>query len=292
MPIRYANKTIFRHMLPRWALALAACALCACAIVSPGERAVKRTLGRLGETVYEPGPVFFNPFVTTVVRLPVQTRNLEVRLSLPSREGLTVRAEISILYRIVPEFVPAILEEVGKDYESSLILSTFRSAAADVSARHMAKEMHSSERAAIEQEVTQSMNALLSKWGFEVERVLLKSILLPQRLATAIENKLEAEQQAQQMKFVLEREELEAKRRLTEAKGIRDSQRIITEAVNPLLLKWRTIEAFRELADSPNTKIIITDGESPLLLPDIADGLNSFPTPDATSSPDATTHSQ
>lgn len=238
-----------------------------CAIVGPGERGVKRTLGELGSHIFEPGPVAYNPFITSVVKVPVRTSNVEVRLALPSKEGLTIQAEISILYRLLPEAVPTILETIGEEYERSLILTTFRSAAADTSARHNAKDMHSSERSAIEQEITDKMNSLLGFRGFEIERVLLKSISLPATLSRAIEEKLSAEQEAQRMQFVLQREQQEALRKKTEAEGIRDAQQVINEGLSELLIKWRAIEAFRELANSPNTKVIFTDGKSPLLIP-------------------------
>lgn len=234
--------------------------------MSPGERGVKRTLGELDDTVYEPGVVFHNFFVTTVVRLPVRTQNLEVNLPLPSREGLTVQSEISILYRIRPEAVPEVLENIGQDYETSLVLPTFRSAAADISARHSAKDMHSKERNEIEKEVTSRLREELGPRGFVIERVLLKSIVLPRGLSRAIEAKLAAEQEAQRMAFVLDREKREAQRRRVEAEGLRDAQKIIDGGLTPMLIQYRALEAFRELATSPNAKVIITDGRSPLLI--------------------------
>ena len=252
-----------------------------CATVSPGERGVKRTLGALDDTVYPPGLVWHNFFVTTVVRLPVRTQNLEVNLPLPSKEGLTVQSEISILYRIRPESVPAVLELVGQNYEKSLVLPTFRSAAADISSRHNAKEMHSKERLAIEQEVTERLRQELGPRGFEIERVLLKSILLPRGLARAIEVKLAAEQEAQRMAFVLDRERREAERRRIEAEGIRDAQKIIDGGLTPMLIQYRSLETFSELARSPNAKVIITDGKAPFLIqadePEIKATINAAP---------------
>lgn len=248
-------------------LGLTSSALVGCATVGPGERGVKRTLGKLDDEIHGPGAVFFNPFITSVERLPVRTTNVEVNLSLPSKEGLTIQAEISILYRIEPEAVIEILETVGPDYERALILTTFRSAAANIASKHLAKDMHSGERANIESEITVNMNQLLQPRGFLIENVLLKSISLPRGLAVAIEEKLAAEQEAQRMVFVLEREGREAERKKTEALGIRDAQQIIDEGLTPRLLQWKTIEAFRELSTSPNTKVIFTDGRTPLLVP-------------------------
>jgi regulator of protease activity HflC (stomatin/prohibitin superfamily) len=128
--------------------------------------------------------------------------------------------------------------------------------------------MHSGERAIIESEITEQMNVALRPRGFEIETVLLKSIVLPATLARAIEMKLSAEQDAQRMQFVLQREQQEAERKVTEAKGIRDSQRIVNEGLTPMLIKYQSLETFRALAASPNAKVIVTDGETPFLVGD------------------------
>lgn len=240
----------------------------ACAIVAPGERGVISSLGSLSEESYPPGPVFYNPLLQEVVTVPVRTTNVEERLNLPSREGLTIEAEISILYRIRADAVRSVMDSIGPSYERGVILTTFRSAAANISSQHNAKDMHSGERAIIEGEITAQMNESLRPRGFEIETVLLKSIVLPPTLARAIEMKLAAEQDAQRMQFILQREQQEAERRVTEAKGIRDAQRIVNEGLTPLLIKYQSLETFRALATSPNAKVIITDGKAPLLLND------------------------
>ena len=130
----------------------------------------------------------------------------------------------------------------------------------------MAKEMHTSQRAVIESEIKELMRKQLEKRGFEVEAVLLKSVTLPSGLSTAIQERMEAEQQAQQMEFILERERKEAERKVIEAEGLRNAQKIISEGLNEFFIKWKSLEVFKELSKSPNTKIIITDGKTPLLI--------------------------
>ena len=191
---------------------------------------------------------------------------MEVKLSLPSKDGLNVKSEISILYRIDPKSAPKVIEDIGPAYENVLILSVFRSAAADVCSRFYAKDMYTESRAAIESEVLTQMDSLLKNRGFIIESVLLKSIQLPDGLARAIEDKLEAEQLAQRMEFELQREEMEARRKVIEAGGIRDAQRIIGEGLSDKIIKWQTIDAFTKLSNSPNSKLIITDGKAPLLI--------------------------
>ena len=187
-------------------------------------------------------------------------------MSLPSKEGLTIESEISILYSIDKNKVPFILEDIGLNYESVLIMNVFRSAAADISAQYMAKDMHSGMRSQIENQILERMDESLKQRGFIIERVLMKSIRLPEELSRAIERKLAAEQEAQQMEYVLDRERKEAERRKIEAEGTREAQKILAEGLVREIIELRSIEAFRELAKSPNAKIIITDGKTPYLI--------------------------
>lgn len=249
------------------AIVTASLLLCAsCAIIRQGEVGVKRNLGRLSPKINGPGSVGFNPFTTTVIKMPIRTMNMEINANLPSKEGLNVVAVISILYRMTPEKAPAIIETIGVGNEVNVISSVFRSSAADVCSRFYAKDMHSAQRSSIEKEITEQMAKILFPRGFEIEAVLLKNIQLPAGLARAVEEKLEAEQQAQRMEFLLDREKREAQRKTIEAQGTRDAQKIITEGLSKVIIEWQSIEAFRELAKSPNAKIIITDGKTPLLI--------------------------
>ena len=237
-----------------------------CVIVKPGEVGVRQFLGRLKGNPAAPGPTLINPLTTTLVKIPTRTVNKEIKLNLPSKEGLNVSAEISILYHVKEEKALDIINEVGANFERVLILSTFRSASADVCARFYAKDMHSGKRAEIEKEIKEQMVKLLQNRGFVIEAVLLKSITLPPGLYAAIEAKLRSEQQAQQMEFVLQREKKEAERKRIEAEGVRDAQRIIKEGITEGNIEWRSLEVLREISTSPNAKLIITDGKTPVLI--------------------------
>ncbi len=253
--------------MKRSVIVIACCILISsCTVVRQGEVGVKRKLGKLSPQIKEPGVIAFNPFVSRVIKMPIRTMNMEINANLPSKEGLNVVATISILYRMQGAKAPFIIETIGVGNEVNVISSVFRSSAADVCSRFFAKDMHSAQRAAIEKEITEQMSKILVPRGFEIEAVLLKNIQLPAGLARAVEEKLEAEQQAQRMEFLLDREKREAQRKIIEAEGIRDSQKIISEGLTKPIIEWQTIEAFRELAKSPNTKMIVTDGKTPLLI--------------------------
>jgi len=273
--------------------------LAGCTTILPGEVGVPRRFGQLGEQTRGPGLVVHSPIGISYVRVPVRTTNIEVQLDIPSKEGLNVRSEVSILYHIEEAAAQRVLEQVGPNYEGDLMLPVFRSAVADVSSRFFAKDMHSGERAKIEEQIRVRMDDVLRSRGFVVEAVLLKSIQLPAGLYAAVETKLAAEQAAQQMEFVLQRERLEAERRVIvatadgnakriaataerdaeilraegardgdkiRAAGVAEANRLAAQGLTPLVLEWRSVTAFEELSKSVGTKVIITDGNTPLLM--------------------------
>jgi len=237
-----------------------------CMIIREGEVGVKRRLGKYDNKAYTSGLKFYNPLVASIERVSTQTNNIEVRITIPSKEGLSILSDISILYRIQAKEAPEVLRQIGVEYEANIILPVFRSAIADVTSRFLAKDMHSGERSTIEEAIKKQMMINLDGRGIEIEAVLMKSIKLPKSLAMAIEQKLAAEQTAQRMEFVLQEEQSEAKRKKIEAEGVRDAQKIIAEGLSPIILRFKAIEAFMELAKSQNAKVIITDGDIPMFM--------------------------
>jgi prohibitin 1 len=240
--------------------------LTSCRVIKQGEVGVKRTLGKIHPKPLQAGPRFYNPFISVIFNMPVRTVNLEVMLDLPSKEGVNVNAEISILYRIDGRKATNIVENIGRNYEQTVIMPVFRASAADITAKFMAKDMHTGNRLEIEDAIKNQMMTTLEGRGFIIEAVLMKSIKLPRGLSRAIEEKLEAEQDAQRMEFILQRESQEAARKLIEADGIRQANELISLGLTPGVIQYKSIEAFRELSRSNNTKVIITDGKAPFLI--------------------------
>jgi regulator of protease activity HflC (stomatin/prohibitin superfamily) len=253
--------------------------LTSCFVVRQDEVAIKRRQGKLiGEPISQTAKLY-NPLVATYIKIPTRIVNFKINLDIPSKEGLTIGSEMSILYRVKADQVRSLLENVGMNYEQELIAPVFRSALADVSAKFMAKDMHTGNRAFIEEEVKNMINGTLDEKGIIIEQVLMKRIVLPESLSAVIEQKLTAEQRAQQMQFVLERERLENERKLIEAKGVAQANiieaegkakanEVLNQGLNKLLLRLRAIEAFEKLSNSPNSKVIITNGETPLIVND------------------------
>jgi prohibitin 1 len=248
----------------RLAPALVLLGFTGCSVINQGEVGVMRRWGKLDDQPVQPGLVFYEPVSTQVLRVPVRLTTVTVDFTLPSKEGLNVDAQISILYRVEAEKASQVLGTIGENYEEELVVAVFRSAAADVSARFFARDLYSAERGHIEKEIKKLMTEVLSGRGFIMEAVLMKAIALPAGLAKAIESKLAAEQDAERMQFFIQREKLEADRRRIEAEGLRDAQKIVAEGLTEPVLRLRSIEALKALSLSPNTKVIITDGKSPL----------------------------
>ena len=243
--------------------------LSSCGIVRPGEVGVKQRLGKIKGGVRQPGMYLHNPFFTKIVKVPTRTLNMYASLnSLPTKEGLNISCDLSVLFHIQESYAIKVVQTVGVKNGEEVIRSVLRSSVADVTAQFFAKDLYTSERHEIELAIAKKMTERLGDRGFVVESVLLKSINLPHNLARTIEEKLQAEQQAQTMKFVLERQRQEAERMKIEAEAIRDAQKIINESLNEITLKYLSIEAFKELSKSGNAKVIVTDGKAPFLIND------------------------
>lgn len=238
-----------------------------CAVIRPGEAGIRQKLGELDDKVTTQGTVMFNPFTTRVLKESIQTNNLKLDITLPSKEGLSVDSEISILYRLKVDMIPTVLRNIGPNYKD-VMSAVFRSASSDVCAQFFAKDMHSGKRADIEKAIKSKMEETLDAQGIVIEAVLMKSIRLPQGLSLSIEQRLQAEQDAMRMEFILQTQRLEAERKIIEATGARDAQKILAEGLTPEIIKMRSIEAFLELAKSSNSKVIITDGKTPYLIND------------------------
>ncbi|MDW8301618.1 MAG: prohibitin family protein [Bacteroidia bacterium] len=240
-----------------------------CTIVRPGQVGVKQRLGKIKGDIKKQGFYFINPLTTKMIKVPTRTINMPVSLDrLPSKEGLSIDCELAIMFRIAPEAAIKVVETIGIKHGEKVILSVLRSAAADVTAQFFAKDLHTSERKNIEAAIAKKMTDILGDRGFIVEAVLLKSIQLPENLSRAIEDKLRAEQEAETMKFILEKEKQEAERLRIQAEGIRNAQKILSEGLNELIIKYKSLEVFEKLSQSSNTKVIITDGRTPILIND------------------------
>ena len=225
-------------------------------IVQAGTVGVVDFWGHVYPTPLKAGVNLRNPLADIRV-FSIKTHELKEVMDTPSQEGLITHLEVSVWYRVMAERTPEIFKTIGLSYEEVILKPLIRSALRTVTAEHEAKALYTAGRETIVSEMQVIVEPVAREKGIAIEKVLLRSVKLPQLVTEAIEKKLQAEQQAEQMKFVLMREKQEAERKRIEGQGIADFQRIVTEGITESLLEWKGIEATEKLAESSNTKIVI-----------------------------------
>ncbi|PYK06596.1 MAG: membrane protease subunit, stomatin/prohibitin [Verrucomicrobia bacterium] len=246
-------------------------------VVRAGHVGIVDLFGNVRSEALPSGLHFVNP-LASVHRMSVQTREVKETMDTPSSEGLIVHLDVSILFHLNPTKAADVYRTVGVDYENVLVDPNVRSAVREVTSSYEAKALYSPEREKMSSEINRHILDAVEPRGVAVERMLLRDVALPARLQQAIQEKLSAEQEASRMQFVLLKEKQEAERKKIEAEGISSFQKIVTEGINENLLKWKGIEATKELALSGNTKIVII-GAGKEGLPIILGGDTSPSTP-------------
>jgi prohibitin 1 len=225
-------------------------------VVPAGHVGVKDLFGRVSPNVLTPGVNFVFPF-TRVIKMSIQTQEVKETAEVPSKEGLMMDLEGSLLFRLDPTKAAEIYKTVGRNYQEIVVQPQIRSAIREITASYDAKALYSSEREQIARETFNLFVKMAGGRGIIAEAVLLRKIGLPPIVANAIQEKLKREQEAEQMKFVLQKESQEAERKRIEAQGISDFQKIVGQGLSSQYLEWKGIEATKELANSTNAKVVV-----------------------------------
>lgn len=236
-------------------------------VVPAGHVGVVDFFGTVSDNTLKAGINFVNPFAR-VIKMSIKTQEMKEVMDVPSKEGLTVQLEVSVLYHLSPDQAADVYKTVGEEYESVILEPQFRSVTRGVTAGFEAKALYTSEREHLSKLILDELEKLTSYRGITVESAPLRRVGLPAGLSASIEQKLQAEQESQRMQFILTKEKQEADRKRIEAQGISDFQKIVNQGLNEQLLRWKGIEATEKLANSPNTKIVIVGGKDglPLIL--------------------------
>ncbi|KAB2923356.1 MAG: prohibitin family protein [Bacteroidetes bacterium] len=236
-------------------------------VVPAGTVGVVDFFGTVSDNTLKSGINFVNP-LARVVKMSIKTQELKEVMEVPSKEGLTVQLEVSVLYHLNPEKAADVYKTVGEEYESVILEPQFRSVTRGVTASFEAKALYTSEREHLSRMILDEIKVATEARGITVESAPLRRVTLPPGLSASIEQKLQSEQESQRMQFVLTKEKQEADRKRIEAQGISDFQKIVNQGLNEQLLRWKGIEATEKLANSPNTKVVIVGGRDglPLIL--------------------------
>jgi regulator of protease activity HflC (stomatin/prohibitin superfamily) len=237
-------------------------------LVPAGHVGVKVLFGKVKPSIITEGLHIVNPLLS-IKKMSIRTQ--EYTMSIAEREGkvrgddsiagltkegLSVLLDLTVWYRVIPEQAPNLYQKVGPDYETVILRPTVRTAARNVIALYEAKDIYSEKRAEATMRLTM-MNEEIGGRGVEVEKVLIRNVTLPPQLTKAIEDKLAAEQQAQKMVFVLQKEQQEAQRKEIEAKGIASAQRVIANSLTTAYLQWYYVNTMKDLVDAPNNTTIL-----------------------------------
>ena len=247
--------------------------------IEPGQIGVKVLFGSIQNDVMGSGLHFINPLMD-IKRLDVKTQNYTMSgvndeghktgddaIRVLTSDGLEVTIDLTVLYRIVSSEAPRLLKETGDDYEDKIVRPLTRTKIRDNAVYYQAVDLFGSKRDEFQQRIYKSIEDDFKKRGLMLEQLLVRNITLPNSVKASIESKINAEQDAKKMEFVLQKEKQEAERKRVEAQGIADYQHIINTGLTDQQLQYEQIKAMKELALSSNAKVIVMGkGNTPLII--------------------------
>lgn len=249
--------------------------------VEAGTVGVKSLFGEVKPTILESGLHIVNPLID-VTPFDIQTQNYTMSalneegdksgddaIRVLSADGLEVIIDLTVLYRVLPEDTPIIYKKLGVTYSDKIVRPVTRTRIRDNAVFYDAVALYSTKRDEFQTRIYNSIEKDFKSRGLILEQLLIRNINLPPSVKTTIESKINAEQEAQKMTFVLQKEKQEAERKRVEAQGIADYQKIISSGLTDKQLQYESIKAQLEIAKSQNAKIILMNGKNtPLILSD------------------------
>ncbi len=239
--------------------------------IDAGERGVlfERFGGGINtDNTYGQGFHIIAPWNTMYV-YEIREQQISEEMEVLSSNGLTIKTDVTVRVAPKPEQIGLLHNRFGREYSDRLIKPEIRSAVREVIGRYTPEELYSSKRAEVQTGIQNNLEAALESNFINLQATLIRDIELPKRVQSAIEEKLEAEQEAQRYDFLLARERKEAERKIIEAEAKARSNEILTASLNDRILQDKGIEATLQLAQSPNSKVVVVgggEGGLPLIL--------------------------
>jgi regulator of protease activity HflC (stomatin/prohibitin superfamily) len=245
--------------------------------IEPGEVGVQKLFGKVNNNILESGLNVINPLVD-VVTFDIRTQNYTMSgvhdegdkagddaIRVLSADGLEVIVDLTVLYKALPSETPRILKQLGTDYRNTIVRPICRTKIRDNAVYYDAVALYSTKRDEFQGRIFKTIESDFKGRGLVLEQLLVRNITLPASVKTTIESKINAEQDAQKMTFVLQKEKQEAERKRVEAQGIADYQKILSTGLSDKQLQYEMIKA---IATSPNAKLIIMDSKksTPIML--------------------------
>ncbi|MFN8437063.1 MAG: prohibitin family protein [Cytophagales bacterium] len=238
-------------------------------MIDAGEVGVKKLFGKVENEVLPSGVHLINPFAN-IVKFDSRTQNYTMSavhnegqnegddaIRVLTADGLEVVIDVTVLYKIIPNRAPEILQNIGENYQDVIVRPISRTKMRDNAVYYDAVSLYSTKRDEFQNRIFKTIDADFKSRGLILEQLLVRNITLPSSVKNTIESKINAEQDAQKMEFVLQKEKQEAERKRVEAKGIADYHQIISSGLTDKQLQYESIKMQKELANSPNSKLII-----------------------------------
>jgi regulator of protease activity HflC (stomatin/prohibitin superfamily) len=247
--------------------------------IDAGKVGVQSLFGKVQTQVLPSGLNLINPLMD-VLELDIKTQNYTMSgvhdegekegddaIRVLTADGLEVTIDLTVLYSLLPSEAPRLVRETGVDYQNKIIRPLTRTKMRDNAVYFTAVDLYSTKRDIFQSKIFKSIEDDFKKRGLILEQLLVRNITLPTTVKGSIEEKIKAEQDAQKMEFVLQKEKQEADRKRVEAQGIADYQRIISSGLGDKQLQYEQIQALKGLMTSPNSKVIIMNGgKTPVIL--------------------------
>lgn len=237
--------------------------------IEAGQVGVQTLFGKVQPRILISGLNVVNPLVN-VTKFDTRTQNYTMSaqreegqragddaIQVLTADGLEVVIDLTVLYRVVPARTPFILSTIGPNYQDAIVRPVTRTRIRDNAVYYDAVALYSTRRDEFQNRIYNTINRDFQRRGLQLEQLLIRNIQLPTPVKRSIESKISAEQEAQKMEFVLQKERQEAERKRLEAQGIADYQRIISAELSDRLLQYETIKANQAIATSTNSKVII-----------------------------------
>ncbi|MBW4527850.1 MAG: prohibitin family protein [Phormidium tanganyikae FI6-MK23] len=235
-------------------------------VIQTGEIGIVDLYGQISDQPLTPGLHLKNP-LARLTTFSTQIREVKENLATPTKEGLMLNVDISVLYRIDPDKAKQLYQTVGTNYEEVILAPQVRSLIRGATASYELNTIYTSDREKLAQQLRENLNRTLRDRGIIVEETPLRNVKLPDSLEQSVQEKLKAEQDTHRMKFVLDKERQEADRKRIEAQGNADAQKILSQGLTDQTLRFKQIEAMQQLAKSQNSKVIVLSGDqkSPMI---------------------------
>ena len=249
--------------------------------IDAGQIGVKSMFGKVQDDVITSGLTVVNPLVD-VSKIDIKTQNYTMSgihdegdkvgddaIHTLTADGLEVVMDLTVLYRVLAKDAPSIIRETGLDFKDKIVRPITRTKIRDNAVYYTAVDLYSTKRDEFQVRIFKTIEEDFKKRGLVLEQLLVRNITLPATVKASIEEKIKAEQDAQKMEFVLQKEKQEAERKRVEAQGIADYQRIMSSGLTDKQLQYEQIQVMKGLVTSPNSKVIIMGGsKTPIIIDD------------------------